>query len=464
MPRCLALCLALLCLTLLCLAPSVLAQDAPGQPTEGQAAERPRNLILLIPDGLGPASVTMARTFSGRPLALDGVLRGAVRTASTSSDITDSAASATAYASGIATYNGAVGVDTLGRPVGTILEAAETRGLATGLVVTSRVTHATPASFAAHVPERWAEEAIAAQMMEAGLEVLFGGGRRFFLPKPDDPAPGGERGGARTDGRDLLAEARARGVAVVTEPAAFGTIDAAPVVGLFADGHLDYEIDRAEQPSLAAMTRKALDLLSADPDGFFLMVEGSRIDHAAHNNDAVGHVHDVLAFDAALRVALDFAASDGQTLVVSAADHETGGLSLGSAGIYAWYPGRLRRATASADGLRLRLEAGADPDAALREAAGVDSLSAEERAVFAEGTPGTLALGRLVSRRLRLGWTTNGHTGVDVGLYAFGPGAEALRGVWENDALGRYLADALGLDLGAETERLRTAQPGGGPR
>ncbi len=430
----------------LCLVLAGLALSAAAQPA------RPQNLVLLVPDGLGPAAVTLARDFSGEPLALDGILSGAVGTASTSSRVTDSAASATAYASGIQTYNGAIGVDTLGQPVGTILEAAETRGLATGLVVTSRVTHATPASFAAHAPDRWQEEDIAAQMMGAGLDVLFGGGRRFFLPEAE--------GGARTDGRDLLAEARRRGAAVVTDPAAFGEIAAGPVVGLFADDHLDYEIDRTDQPSLAAMTQVALGILSTDPDGFFLMVEGSRIDHAAHENDPIGLVHDVLAFDAAVRVALDFAARDGRTLVVSAADHETGGLSLGSDGVYAWYPDRLRRATASADRMR-RLIAedtsaeDTSAEAILRQYAALDSLTSEERAAVAGETPGALTLGRLVSRRARLGWTTNAHTGVDVGLYAFGPGSEALHGVWANDALGRFLAEALGLDLAAATERLR---------
>ncbi|MEM1043762.1 MAG: alkaline phosphatase [Bacteroidota bacterium] len=416
-------------------------------PAGAQDAERPQNLILLIPDGFGPASATLARTFSGAPLALDGILRGAVTTAATDSRVTDSAASATAYAAGVRTYNGAIGVDTLRRPVGTILEAAEARGMATGLVVTSRVTHATPASFAAHVPNRWMEEVIAVQLMEAGVEVLFGGGRRFFVPEAE--------GGARTDGRSLLAEMRAGSVTVVTDPAAFDAASTVPVVGLFADDHLDYEIDRTDQPSLEAMTQRALGLLSADPDGFFLMVEGSRIDHAGHSNDPVGHVHDILAFDRAVRAALAFAEADGQTLVVVASDHETGGLSLGRDGVYAWHPARLRRATASADRLRRLIAEGGDPLGVLREHAAVDSLTADEQTLFAEGTPSALTIGRLVSRRMRLGWTTKGHTGIDVGLYAFGPGSEPLVGVWTNDALGRRLAGALGLDLEAATARLR---------
>ncbi len=424
-------------------------------PAVAQEVERPKNLILMVPDGFGPASATLARTFSGQPLALDPILRGAVTTAATDSRVTDSAASATAYAAGIRTYNGAIGLDTLRRPVGTILEAAEARGMATGLVVTSRVTHATPASFTAHVPNRWQEEDIAEQIAGAGVDVLLGGGRRFFVPDAE--------GEARIDGRDLLAEMQAAGITIVTTASAFEEIAVTPVIGLFADDHLDYEIDRTDQPSLAAMTRRALDLLSADDDGFFLMAEGSRIDHAGHSNDPVAHVHDILAFDEAVQVVLDFARTDGRTLVVAVADHETGGLSLGRDGIYAWYPDRLRRATASADRMRRLIEDGAAPATVLREYAAVDSLSAAEQALFAEGTPSALALGRLVSKRFHLGWTTKGHTGVDVGLYAFGPGSEPLVGVWTNDALGQYLADVLGLDLAAATERLRAEYPEGSP-
>lgn len=441
-------------LLFLLLVPPAFAQDGAAPDASLPDGERPQNVILMIADGFGPASATLAREFSGEPLALDAILRGAVRTASTDSRVTDSAAGATAYASGIKTYNGAIGVDTLRRSVGTVLEAARAGGMRTGLVATSRVTHATPAAFAAHVPERWDEETIAAQMVERDIDVLFGGGRKFFVPEAE--------GGARTDGRDLLAEARARGVAVVTDRAAFDRIAATPVLALLAESHLAYEIDRAgtDQPSLAEMTRKALALLDGGDAGFFLMVEGSRIDHAAHENDPAGHVHDVLAYDAAVRVALDFARADGRTLVVSVADHETGGLSLGRDGEYAWKPDVLARISASVERMRRLIEEGADAEEVLREYAAIDSLTQEERRMLgAPGeTPSGLTLGRLISRRPLIGWTTDAHTGVDVNLYAFGPGAEPLRGVLANDAVGRLIMEALGLDLAPVTERLRAAE------
>ena len=308
---------------------------------EGAQAQspRPKNLILMIADGCGPASITMARDYAravlGRDeLALDAIQTGAVRTGSASSRVTDSAAGATAYACGVKTYNGAIAVDTAGRPLATLLEAAKARGMATGLVATSRITHATPAAFAAHVPQRAMESEIAAQMLAQRVDVLLGGGWSYFLPTAE--------GGRRQDGRNLLREAEAMGYQVVRTAADFRRGVRRPVLGLFGPDHLPYEIDRdpEEVPSLAEMTRAALELLADDPDGFFLMVEGSRIDHAGHANDAAAHVREVLAYDEAVAVVLDFARRDGQTLVVSVADHETGGLSLGRPRRLRLAPGR----------------------------------------------------------------------------------------------------------------------------
>src|SRR5690606_11225407 len=246
-------------------------------------------------------------------------------------------------------------------------------------------------------------------------------------------------------GRDLLAELGALGYAVATDRAGYDGLTAAPAAALLAPSHLAYEIDRDEtdEPSLAELTRKALDLLSASEAGrergFFLMVEGSRIDHAAHGNDPAGTAHDVLAYDAAVAAVLDFAQADGRTLVVSVADHETGGLTLGRDDVYQWYPEALARMTASADGMAERMDAGEDPYAVLREGLGVDSLTAAETAAVraATGRARYAVLTDLASRRAGVGWTTGGHTGVDVNLYRFGPGSERLHGQMANDAVGR---------------------------
>ena len=415
-------------------------------PARAQDGERPKNLVLFIADGFGPASATLAREVADRPLALDAVLAGSVGTEATDSDVTDSAAGATAYACGLKTYNGAIAVDPGGRPCRTLLEAAEARGMATGLVVTTRLTHATPASFAAHVASRAEEAEIAAQMIDSGADVLFGGGRGFFLPAP---------GGRREDGRDLLAALTDRGYFVAADRGSYDALALTPAAAFLADDQMAYEIDRDEtdEPSLAEMTQRALDLLAASEagraEGFFLMVEGSRIDHAAHGNDPAAHYHDVLAYDAAAAAALDFARRDGQTLVVSVADHETGGLTLGRDGVYAWDPASLRAVTASAERMAARIASGEDTLAVAREGLGVDSLTAEEASgLQSAGTLVRLALAGLASRHAGVGWTTLGHTGVDVLLYRFGPGAERLTGHLANDAVGRVLFDLLGLEPG----------------
>ena len=443
----------------------------PGVEVWAQAMSRPKNLILMIADGCGPASITMARDYAravlGREeLALDAIQVGAVRTGSVSSRVTDSAASATAYACGVKTYNGAIAVDTTGRPLATLLEAAKARGMATGLVVTSRITHATPAAFAAHVPRRAMESEIAVQILNQRVDVLLGGGWAYFLPVSE--------GGRRTDQRNLLREAEAVGYQVVRTAADFRNGVRRPVLGLFGPDHLPYEIDRNPKavPSLAEMTRTAISLLQEDPEGFFLMVEGSRIDHAGHANDAAAHVLEVLAYDEAVAVALDFARRDGQTLVVSVADHEAGGLSLGrnvdGRGIYDWRPEVLARVQASHERLIPALRQSDRPDSLLHAWLGLDSLRAEEQALVRQATVKPdrwpVVLTELIGRRAVVGWTTNGHTAVDVNLYAFGPGAERLVGSFENDELGRLLAELMGFDLSSLTTTLRQQQPVGESR
>ncbi len=408
--------------------------------------DRPRNVVLMIADGFGPASATLGAAAKGAPLAFDSLLVGSVETSATDSRVTDSAASATAYACGIKTYNGAIGMDADGEPCRTVLEAAEAAGLATGLVATSRITHATPASFAAHVPQRAQEAEIAGQMLRSGVDLLLGGGARFF---------------DGTGGPDLLRDAPdGHVVESVDALRALASIDRddMPVVGLFAANHLDYEVDRdpAAQPSLAEMTTRALDLLAASEDGrergFFVMIEGSRIDHAGHGNDPVGHLGDVLAYDRAVEAALAWAARDGHTLVVSTADHETGGMTLGRDGVYVWDPAPLLAATASVEAMAARVAAGEDAAEVVRQGLGLSALpdgAAEAlRGAVASGDPAALSplVRDLASEPAGIGWTTSGHTAVDVGLYAFGPGAALFHGRMTNDAVGRALFDALGLD------------------
>lgn len=428
--------------------------DGPvGQAEVAPQAAGPRNVILLITDGAGPASFTMARDYvratAGREtLVADGTLTGSVRTYATDSRVTDSAAGATAFATGVKTYNGAIAVDTLERPLTTLLERAEAHGMVTGLVATTRITHATPAAFSAHVPSRNMEEEIAVQQLGKGIDVLFGGGRDYFVPR--------EAGGLREDGRDLLAEAREGGYQVVTTRAGFDGELRTPVLGLFNSSSLNYEIDRDPQvePSLAELSVRAIELLSAHEGGFFLMIEASRIDHAGHDNDAAAHVRDMVAFDETFAAVLDFAAREGNTLVVSVSDHETGGISLGrsvdDASVYHWQPEVLAGVTASLAVMVSRVREGAAAADVLAQYAGIDDLTPTEVAILDRGARGDIsmrdALSDVISRRAIVGWTTTGHTAVDVNLYAFGPGRDAFIGHFDNTHIGRAIARLLRLD------------------
>ena len=277
----------------------------------------PRNVILMIGDGMGFAQVTLGRRSlpaGATALAFDSFpVSGVVRVDAADSAITDSAAAATAMATGVKTLNGRIGVRPDGRPVRTILEDAERLGRATGLITTTAITHATPACFAAHVKDRGDRQTIASQMLGGGIDLLVGGGLDDFQPQH------------RADRRDLLAEARSAGYAIATDAASWRLTGRLPLLALLAPDGLT---TRAPEPPLAELVARGLDLLALDPDGFFLMVEGGQIDWRCHDNDAAGASEEMLEFDAAIARASAFARSRGDTLVVVTADHETGGLSL----------------------------------------------------------------------------------------------------------------------------------------
>lgn len=283
------------------------------------AHKKARNVILLIGDGMGLAQASSAYYFGeSEPGFTRFPVIGLHKTKPTDELITDSAAGATAFSTGYKSYNAAIGVDgdTVARE--TILEMAAKKGLSTGLVATSSITHATPASFFSHVPFRDQEEEIAAQLPKAPVHFFAGGGLRFFTK--------------REDKRNLLPELENAGFTVDTsslaQPARFslsqkyGYLLAAEGMPKMQEGRGDF---------LPRATQMALDYLSQDKDGFFLMVEGSQIDWGGHNNDADYVIEEVKDFDKAVRVALDFAQKQGNTLVVVTADHETGGMSLSAA-------------------------------------------------------------------------------------------------------------------------------------
>ena len=308
-----------------------------------------RNLIFMVSDGMGPASLSLTRSYrqfaEALPiddvLTLDNHLIGSSRTRSSSSLVTDSAAGATAFSCGKKSYNGAISVLPNGDPCGTVLEAAKRAGYTTGLVVTTQITDATPATFASHVKIREEEDAIARQLVGDThplghvVDLLFGGGRCHFLPNDTD-------GSCREDGVDVVKIAQDRGYSYVSTRKEFDSLEHGnsvklPMLGLFADADIPFEIDRRAVnetfPSLDEMARTALtalDIATKGSDkGFFLLIEGSRIDHAGHENDPAAQVHEVLAYDKAFNSVLQFLdRSSVEGVAVSTSDHETGGLSV----------------------------------------------------------------------------------------------------------------------------------------
>ncbi len=289
-------------------APAVTVKDR-------QRVVLPRNIILMIGDGMGVSQVTAAKIELGT-LGMERLpVGGFVTTFSSNRLVTDSAASGTALATGHKSYNGAISVSPDRKPLKTVLEYAEDRGMATGLVVTCSVTHATPAVFAAHVDDRQKDEEIALQMSASGVDVLFGGGRSFFLPST-------EPGGVRKDGRNLLDELRRLMPVALTVEEFRDLPETNAATALFYSGHPPTVASR--EPSLAEMTERAIGVLSRDKDGFFVMIEGSQIDWAGHENEHEWLMGEMADFDAAVGVAMDFAARDGHTLVIVTADHETG--------------------------------------------------------------------------------------------------------------------------------------------
>ena len=281
--------------------------------------ELPRSIILVIADGTGVGQHTLSYYHNDRysPAAFKHVGLMATHPAD-KTKVTDSAAAGTALSTGVKTYNGAIAVDESKQPVKTVLEYALEKGMATGLVATSTITHATPAAFAAHVDSRNKYAEIARQMANAKVTVLFGGGRKHFLSK----AKGGLQ---ETDLLDAMAARGVQVVASIEEP-----IDEnRPVVGLFSEEHLS-AANKERQPTTTAMALRALEVLDNDPDGFFLMVEESQVDWAGHDNDADYMHAEMASLNDLIDGILAYHAAHPEVLVVLVADHETGGLAMQS--------------------------------------------------------------------------------------------------------------------------------------
>ena len=436
-----------------------------------------KNVILLMTDGTSSAHLTLARWYKGAPLALDDILVGGLRTYSAESLITDSAPAATAFATGHKSNTKFLGIlpekttmpgvpaiaeNDQFKPVATVLEGARLMGKSVGLVATSQIQHASPAAFSAHTPFRDRYPLIAQQQVNGNIDVVFGGGLQYLLPK--------ERGGVRTDGQDLTEILKANGVPLLRTRDELLAFNGRRAWGLFAPDALAYDFDRKEfapaEPSLAEMTRAALGALSKNEKGFFLFVEASKVDWAAHDNDPTGVVSDLLAYDEAVRAALDFARRDGQTLVMAFADHGTGGMAIGRKEIYKIYDklpfehvlGPLKQVAYTGEGMA-RLIAGNRSEFNIRiqmmQNFAVNDLTDEEVAAIQKAklkrglSP---VIGPMLSKRAGIGWIYTGHTGEDLFLYAFGPNKPA--GLIQNTDIAKITAHSLGFDLAEASRKL----------
>jgi alkaline phosphatase len=273
-----------------------------------------RNVILMIGDGMGIADVYAAMTVSDVQLNIERCpVTGLQKTFSSDNYITDSAAAATALASGEKTRNGVIGMDSLGKNAKSILEIAEENGLSTGLISTSSITHATPASFIAHQSSRGSYEDIALDFLKTDIDVFIGGGYDHFAK--------------RKDKINLIDTLKSRGYEVDTSMNIILKSTSSKLAGFTAPVHNPFRLN-GRGNMLPESSGKAIEILNRNPRGFFLMIEGSEIDFAGHSNYADTLIDETLDFDKAVGVALDFAKNDGHTLVVITADHETGGVTI----------------------------------------------------------------------------------------------------------------------------------------
>ena len=336
--------------------------------------QRAKNVILMVGDGMGLTQISAGMYSNSNTLQLERFKNIGLHKSYSSDDlITDSAAGATAFACGVKTYNGAIGVDQDTNAVFTILEEAESKGLKTGLVATSTIEHATPASFAAHNRQRRNYEEIVLDYINSGVEIFIGGGQKTFERR-------------EMDERNISDELRAEGYTVISY--VDKDIDEIDMSGI--EKLMYYTADGS--PLMASQGRDYLEpaaglainhLYNNNDKGFFLMIEGSQIDWGGHANDANWIISEMLEFDRTIGSVLDFAEKDGNTLVVVTADHETGGF-------------------------------------AIQKGSKMDSLATA--------------------------FTSDYHTGDLIPVFAFGPGSEMFRGIYENTAIYHKMRKAYGWD------------------
>lgn len=462
------------------------------QPAVGQ---KPGRIIHMVADGMSLGTLTCADYLSHHLrrrgltwvelLTRPGVRQGLMNMRSLNSMVTDSAAASSSWGSGSRVVNGALNQLPEGRALTPLYSLFAERGWKRGLVTTTEITHATPAGFAANADSRDDGTAIAAQYLDRQVDVLLGGGTKFF-----DPA-------RRKDKRDLKAGFRAAGYCVMETAADLvGASASQRWLGIFSESHLPYTIDwlasaklRAAVPTLAGMTRRALDWLGRH-EHFILQIEGGRVDHAAHNCDAPAALRELIAFDEALDVVLEFLRRQPDTLVVLTTDHGNGNMGVNASGsaysqstpmfqrvgeVKASFAEILRQlrqrppATTALVAEDLKEEQAASkpkehvPDVKQiqdillaatgykvsdRRAGMFQAYLAKQGACLYDLMNSDVAqLGQLLANHIAVGWTGTVHTSDYVPVTALGPGAERFEGFLQNTDVFRHYTDLAGIDF-----------------
>jgi alkaline phosphatase len=442
----------------------------------GGFAAGPKNVIFYIGDGMSSVQRRITEEGHDKRLAMNTLpVIGMYKTDSLNTIVTDSAAAATAMATGYKTDNSVVSMDAWGEiAYETIAEAAKRLGKSVGIVTTTRLTHATPACFGSHVDTRNRENKIAEQYLDKNFEVWMGGGWRHFVPKSIEKSK-------RKDDRDLLKEFVGKGYTVVRSKSDLLNIkidNGTKIFGIFSESHMPYFLDLDDEsyegkiPSLSEMTKVAISVLMNNPKGFFLMVEGGRIDHACHANDPVGVVSDMIDFDNAVKLGIDLSKEDPDTLILVGGDHETGGMAMGMGGTrgdngYTMNPEYIKNAKRSAEFVGYTALSGKAKKAKdlLVEWSGISDLTDEETnqidmAIgYAKDQKGMespnpyllpwygVVYANIISKRARVGWTSYVHTGPPVIMSAGGLGSEKFAGYYDNTDIAKKLAALWGVTL-----------------
>lgn len=432
-----------------CMLSACVSTNVAQQSERATANKVPKNIVMVIADGMGPAYTTGYRFYADNPATdaleetiFDQILVGSARTNphSSSGRVTDSAASATALATGIKSYNGAIGVDVNKQPLETVLHRAHKLGMQTGLAVTSHIVHATPASYMVANEQRKNYSQIADSFFDDRLngrhlaDIMLGAGWPFFI---------------RSD-RNLVDEFKADGYQYIDSYTQLDSVGPnQPVLGLFGDSGLPWALDDQDPTRLASLSKVALEFLhkrsaKKNDQGYFLLIEASQVDWAGHANDIASAMAEMHDLDLTMQYLFNYVQQHPDTLVVLTADHSTGGLTLGADGDYRWDPVFLQNFNKSINTIAAQMGEQEDQAAFVEQMFGFDLTTQERERIngLSRKLSPTLresVLKKIVDKRTNTGWTTNGHTAVDVGVYAFGAGAELFRGNLDNTDIAKKL-------------------------